>query len=93
MSSYELRLPPNLPSYPLADYCFALVALSFECFSKESSDYFSGLDHENCCLHTDSTVAAAKCTKLCIGPVLVSFVLIGIPLFGAIHCKFHIPLS
>ena len=59
-SSYELRLPPGLPSSPWANYYFALVAVSFEYFSKESSDYFSNLDPENCCLHTD--YAAADCT-------------------------------
>ena len=89
MSSYELRLPLDLPSSPLADYCFALVALSFECFSKGSSDYFSSHDF----LHTNSVVAAIDCIKLCTGPVLVSSDLIGIPLSNAIHCKFHIPLS
>ena len=62
MSSYELRLPPSLPSSPLADYGFALVALSFECFSKGSSDYFSNLDPENYCMHTDFVVAAVDCT-------------------------------
>ena len=62
-SSYELRLPPGLPSSPLADYYFALVALSFEYSSKESSYYLSNLDLENCCLHTDFVVATtADCT-------------------------------
>ena len=60
MSSYELRLPLALPSSPLAEYCFALVALSFEYSSKESSDYFSSLDPENCCLHMD--YATTDCT-------------------------------
>ena len=41
MSSYELRLPLGLPSSPLDEYFFALVALSFEYSSKESFDYFS----------------------------------------------------
>ena len=85
MLSYELRLPPSLPSSPL-------VALSFEYSSKESSDYFSNPDLENCCLH-NGFVATANCTYLCTGPILVSFDLIGIPLSGAIYCKFHIPLS
>ena len=58
-SSYELRLPPGLSSSPLANYCFALVALSFEYSSEENSDYFSNLDPENCCLHIDF---AADCT-------------------------------
>ena len=62
MSSYELRLPPSLPSSPLADYCFALAALSFEYSSKESSDYFSDPDPENCCLHSDSIDTATDCT-------------------------------
>ena len=52
MSSYELRLPPDLPYSPLADYCFALAALSFEYSSKGSSDYFSSPDPGNCCLQT-----------------------------------------
>ena len=59
-SSYELRLPPSLPSSPLANYCFALVILSFEYSFMESSDYFSNPNLENCCLHLDS--AAADCT-------------------------------
>ena len=62
MSSYELRLPPSLPSSHLANYYFALVTLSFEYSSKESSNYFSSLDPENCCLHTDSTVVVVDCT-------------------------------
>ena len=61
-SSYELRLPPGLSSSPLDDYFFALVALSFEYSSKESYDYFSSPDPENCCLHTDSADVAANFT-------------------------------
>ena len=61
MSSYELRLPPYLPYSSLADYCFALVVLSFEYSSKGSSDYFSNLAPGNFCLYTGST-AATDCT-------------------------------
>ena len=58
MSSYELRLPPSVPFSPLANYCFALAALSFEYSSKESSNYFSNLDLENCFLYTGSATTA-----------------------------------
>ena len=61
MSSYESRLPPDLPSSLLADYCFALAAICFEYFSKGSYDYFSNLDPGNYCLHTDFAVVA-DCT-------------------------------
>ena len=62
MSSYELRLPPNLPSSPLVDYCFALVVLIFEYFSNGRSDYFSNPDPRNCCLHTYSFTTAFDST-------------------------------
>ena len=90
-SSYELRLPPGLLSSPLDEYCFALVALSFEYSSKESSDDFSNPDLENCFLHTD--FVASDCTWLCTGLVLVSSILTSIPLSSAVHCKFHIALN
>ena len=60
MSSYELRLPPSVFSSPLDEYCFELVTLNFEYSSKESPDYFSSSDLENCCLHTNS--APFDCT-------------------------------
>ena len=55
-SSYELRHSPGLPSSPLANYCFALVVLSFKYSYIESYDYFSSPDPKNCCLHMDSAV-------------------------------------
>ena len=60
MSSYELRLPLSVLSSPLVVYCFELVTLNFEYSSKESPDYFSSPDLENCCLHTN--YATADCT-------------------------------
>ena len=56
MSSYELRLPPDLPYSVLADYCFALVALIFEYSSKGSFDYYSNPDLGNYCLDTNYAI-------------------------------------